>query len=155
MIYSFDSSAFINGWHRYYPPDIFPTIWSDIDNLSQEGRLIATEEVLKELEKKDDVIYEWAKLRPHIFRLLDEQIQLTVIDILRDFPRLIDNRRQRSGADPFVLALAQIEGASVVTFESPSSNLERPKIPDVCLALGVPCMTLLHLIRQEGWQYHK
>lgn len=153
MIYCFDTSALINGWHRYYHPDNFP-VWSDIEELSHQGRVIATEEVLVELEKQDDdEVFAWAIARPQIFRPIDEQIQIATSEILRRFPRLVDNRKLRSRADPFVIALAQIEDAAVVTYEDYSHNAEKPKIPNVCHALGIPCMTLLHLIRQEGWRY--
>jgi hypothetical protein len=155
MIYCFDTSAFINGWHRYYHPENFP-VWSDIEELSLQGRVIATEEVLVELEKQeDDEVFAWAIARPHIFRPIDEQIQIVTRDILREHPRLVDNRKLRSRADPFVIALAQIEGAAVVTYEDYSHNATKPKIPNVCQALHIPWMTLLHLIKQEGWRYRR
>ena len=37
--------------------------------------------------------------------------------------------------------------------EHRSGSLERPKIPDVCSAIGVESMSLLDLIRREGWVF--
>ena len=153
MKYSIDSSALINGWQKNYPPDIdiFSPIWDGLSSLIESGDLRSTEEVLHELEKQHDDVYGWVKERPDLFIPIDDQIQNAVTNILRDYPRLVDNRKDRSGADPFVIAQAQISGAIVVADELPSNNLLKPKIPDVCVALGISCITLLQMIRREGW----
>ena len=57
MRYSIDTSAILDGWRRYYPPDTFPGLWDKLDSLIEEGHLAATEEVLIELEKKDDDVF--------------------------------------------------------------------------------------------------
>lgn len=153
MKYSIDSSALINGWQKYYPPDIdiFSPIWDGLSSLIDSGDLRATEEVLHELEKQHDDVYQWVNERPNLFIPIDDRVQNAVIDILRGYPRLVDNRKDRSSADPFVIAQAQISGAIVVADEFPSNNILKPKIPDVCVALGINCITLLQLIRREGW----
>lgn len=154
MKYSIDTSAILDGWKRYYPPDVFPALWAKLDEIIDGKELIATEEVLFELEKKDDEVYEWAFKRRHMFVPIDEDIQLAVADILQDFQRLVDTRRSRSSADPFVIALAQLESCTVITGESSSNNLNRPNIPDVCSALGIRTINLLQLIREQGWTFH-
>ena len=68
------------------------------------------------------------------------------------FPRLVGERKLRTSADPFVIALAQVEGLQIVTDEKPTGNLQRPNIPDVVSALDMtPCMGLLEMIRAEKW----
>jgi len=52
---------------RYYPPDVFPSLWEKLDELIEKGELAATEEVLIELGKKDDDVYKWAKDREFMF----------------------------------------------------------------------------------------
>jgi len=152
--YSIDTSAFLDGWVRYYPPDTFPGLWLRIEELIEEGHLRATEEVLHELEKKHDDVYAWAKERKDALSVpIDDRIQPAVSAILEDFEKLLDTRKNRSAADPFVIALAQIEGCTVVTGEGTTGSLNRPNIPDVCSGLGVPCISLLQLIRREGWTF--
>jgi len=152
--YSVDTSAFLDGWVRYYPPDTFPGLWERIEKLIDSGDLRATEEVLHELEKKHDDVYAWAKERKDALAVpIDDRIQPAVTAILEDFEKLLDTRKNRSAADPFVIALAQIEGCTVVTGEGTTGSLDRPNIPDVCTALGVPCIGLLQLIRREGWTF--
>jgi hypothetical protein len=83
---------------------------------------------------------------------LDTTVQQRVTAILALHPRLIDTRRNRSSGDPFVIALAQVHGLSVVTGERPSGVLAKPNIPDVCVALGVTWMNVLSMFRQERWK---
>lgn len=151
MKYSLDTSAILDGWRKYYPPDVFPLVWTKLDDLINQRLLIATEEVLVELEKKDDQVYKWAKEREHMFYPINDEIQLVVTEILRDHRKLIDERKNRSGADPFVIALAKIENCAVITGERPSNSLNRPHIPDVCIALGIRWLNMLQLFREQQW----
>jgi len=151
--YSIDTSALLDGWVRYYPPDVFPPVWDRIRRLVGQGVLIATEEVLHELQKKDDGIYKWAKDNDRMFVPLDVQIQVEASRILTGHPRLVDTRRERSGADPFVIALAKVRSCPVVTGEARTGNPLKPHIPDVCSDLGVRCLSLLELFRELGWQF--
>lgn len=65
MKYSVDTSALLDGWRRYYPPDVFPPVWKKLDELIEDKILIASEEVLFELKRKDDDVYSWARDRSH------------------------------------------------------------------------------------------
>ena len=114
MHYSVDTSSILDAWRRYYPPDVFPALWTNIDRLIASGSLRATDEVRIELERKDDEVLAWAVARSDLFVELDDRIQESVTRILSVHPRLLDTRANRSGADPFVIALAQIEGCAVV-----------------------------------------
>jgi Domain of unknown function (DUF4411) len=86
--YSVDTSALLDGWRRYYPPDVIPGLWSGLDALIVDGSLRATEAVVT------------------------------------------GERRRTKSAD-------------------------RPNIPDVCDALDIPCLTLLDLMRAEGWRFER
>ncbi len=154
MKYSIDTSALIGGWYRRFPPDIVPGFWDNLDELIQNGNLKATEEVLVELEKKDDAIHNWVKERENLFILIDEEIQFVVREILSNHKTLIDSRRNRSSADPFVIALAKINSSIVITEESPTQSNNRPHIPDVCDALNIEYINLIDLSRIENWKFH-
>lgn len=153
MSYSVDTSALLEAWRRQYPPDVFPKLWENLSELISLGELVATEEVKLELERKDDEVLAWAKAQEGLFVPLDEPIQEAVTEILRDHKKLIDTRRGRSGADPFVIALAKTRGLTVVTDEHPTGSATRPHIPDVCRALGIPYLNMLDLIRKHGWTF--
>ena len=82
-IYSVDSSALIHGWRRIYRPKNFGFVWSRFDALIDQGRLRATIEVYRELEKKDDEVFEWCKARKdRLFIEIDEECQRHVIRLI-------------------------------------------------------------------------
>ena len=153
MKYSADTSAFIQSWHRYYPIDVFPSVWDMMDALVRAGDLVAIDEVRVELDKKDDEVLKWVQDRDQLIVPISDTIQHAVREVLRERPRLVDTRRNRSGADPFVIALAMTEGLTVVTDERPTGSPDRPNIPDVCDHLQVPCINIIDMIRAEGGRF--
>ena len=65
------------------------------------------------MEKKDDEVYEWARLQGDLFVPLEQEIQVATSTILAQFPKLVDTRRNRGQADPFVIAYARQNGVKV------------------------------------------
>lgn len=87
-----------------------------------------------------------------MFRELDERIQIEAASVLDLYPRLVGEKKLRTSADPFVIALARVESLQIVTEEKPMNNLNRSNIPDVCVDMGMPrTMSLLQLIQAEDW----
>jgi hypothetical protein len=152
VTYSIDTSSLIEAWERRYPKDCFPSLWERLEVLVQGGRLRASSEVGEELKKKDDGVIKWAKGQAGLFVPVDEDQQHALISILQAHPKLVDSRKGRSAGDPWVIALALVQGCTVVT-EEKSAGLNNPRIPDVCTALGVPCISMLELIRLEKWSF--
>jgi Domain of unknown function (DUF4411) len=151
MGYSLDTSGFLDAWLRYYPIDVFPSIWERLDGATKGGILFASDEVLRELEKKDDEAHKWMKARAQMIVPLDGEIEAEVIDLMSRFPRLVDTKKGRSGGDPFVIAVARVRGLSVITGESATGKLDAPRIPDVCKDLGIPCIRMLDFFREQRW----
>ncbi len=151
MTYSVDTSALLDAWVRYYPPDVFGTLWERLDGLVGAGRLLAVDEVRRELKQKDDDLYRWVSTRPAMIVALEEPLQRAAVQIINTYPSLTSTRGVMSGsADPFVIALAQQRSLTVVTAER--SRPGRPRIPDVCRELHIPCITLVEMFRAEGWR---
>jgi hypothetical protein len=152
--YSIDTSSLIEGFRNLYPYEVFPTLWNDyLPGLVNSGDLRASEEVRVELKRRDDELLQWiVDYADDFFVEIDEDIQREVIEILSDHRELVHVGRGRSGADPFVIALAKLHGASVVTEEGGGSP-KKPRIPDVCDALGIRCLKLIHLIQEQGWTF--
>lgn len=114
-------------------------------------RLVSPIEVLHETQKRSDDLHTWLKARGEMFRELEDEIQIEAANVLAKFPRLVGQKRLRTAADPFVIALARVAGLKIVTDEKPTGSLERPNIPDVCSAIGINCIGLLEVIRAEKW----
>lgn len=79
--------------------------------------------------------------------------QQSVTTLLEDHPKLMGAGGGRNAADPFVIALAIVNAGVVVTEETRSGNSTKPRIPDVCAALSVPCVYLIGFVRLQGWSY--
>jgi len=152
-VYSLDTSGFLDAWTRHYPPDTFPGFWDRMDAAARAGKIKVSEEVVGELEKKDDGAADWIKDRPWMIVATDEPVQEKVKEILNAHPRLVNASKSRSGGDPFVIAVAAVEGYAVVTGELPSGSLKKPHIPDVCAGLAIPCSSLLEFVRSQGWRF--
>jgi len=152
VVYCIDTSALIAAWQERYPIENFPPFWRRVDGLINDGRLTAPMEVLRETGRRSDELHTWLSVRKQMFRELEEAIQIEAASVLAQFPRLVGERKLRTSADPFVIALARVDNVPIVTDEKPTGNLQRPNIPDVCTALRMlPCMSLLQLIQAEKW----
>ena len=152
MAFSLDTSGLLDAWVRHYPPDVFPGVWSLMEAAVAAGEIFVIDEVVRELERKDDGIFKLVKNHENIIVPIDEGVQRRVAGIMSKHGRLVDSRKNRSGCDPWVIALAQERGLTVVTAEKPTRSLARPKIPDVCHDLGVSCIEIIDLFRAQGWK---
>jgi predicted nucleic acid-binding protein len=153
MIFCVDTSAWLDGWVRDYPQDVFPSLWEKLSECVGSGTLRCSEEVYVEIEKKEDGLHDWLKARKDVIVPIDEEIQRIVLELLARHPRLVDTHRSRSQADPFVIATAERLQAVVVTGEKPRGKLDIPKIPDVCQDRGIRCIGFLEMLRELGWKF--
>lgn len=149
QLYCIDTSSLIEAWERRYPRENFPSFWAKLEGLVEAGRLISSQEVLAEIERKADSLYDWAKAHSDIFLELSEEVQTTVGDLLSRHEKMVDSSKGKSAGDPWVVATAKVNKAIVVTEEGRGPR----KIPDVCAAEGIECVTVLGLIRREGWTF--
>lgn len=151
--YSFDTSSIIVGRQNLFPPEVFPSLWTEIDSAVAAGIVRAIDVVKKELSGKDDSASKWAKAQQGLFVPQDYEIQQSLRLVMSRFPRLVQRGGDRSGGDPYVIALAHARGACVVTQEPATNNFDRPKIPDACRGLGVRCLDLVGFIKEQGWSF--
>ena len=154
IIYSLDTSALIAAFHERYPIDNFRSLWRKIEELIKNGRLKMSQIVFDEAMRDTDIKL-WCdqnQLKPDFQVPIDELVQEKVSEVLSEFPRLVDNRTGKSGADPWVIALAlTIENCIVVTEENPTDSKNRPKIPDTCAHFNLQCIKVVDLIKRENW----
>lgn len=155
--YSFDTSAILDAWVRYYPIDLFPSFWNNLYQLFHSQKGVMIELVNYELSKKDDGCLKWFKGKGLISLLVEisDEIQFAAKKILENptYQLLIEDRKGIFGADPFIIAHAQISHSVLVTGEKPTGSLKRPKIPDVCKELRIPWISIQQLMREEKWVF--
>lgn len=137
---------------RYYLPDVFETLWEQLESLFKTGTLISHEEVLWEITRKSDELATWGKERSDYFVPFEAEQERVLIDILSRFERLVMTRKRQNAADPFLIALASTTNTILIT-EEKSGSPNKPKIPDVCAALDITTLPLLEMFRREGFRF--
>jgi hypothetical protein len=135
-----------------YPIDSFPTYWLRMEESIRGKRLLSIDEVLEEIERKDDGLRKWAKEQNGFFFPLTPEIQTEVTEILGAFPKMVDSR-QRNMADPFVIALAKVKEMTVVTEERNPGTNKRPTIPYVCEEMNIRRINVLEMLRELKWKF--
>ena len=154
-LYCIDTSSLID--LKLYPRDLFGPLWVFLEEIIAAERLIAPNEVLRELEKGDDEIYKWALTQKKAFVDLTPELGTVLSEVLTDIPELAKTIAIRPGpyADPLVVALALLRvrsGASkctVVTQER-IGGVGSVKIPNLCSRYGISPVVLLDMVRLEG-----
>jgi hypothetical protein len=88
-----------------------------------------------------------------LFAPLDQPLQLAVAQVIEACPDLYDSDGERNRADPFVVALAKMRQAIVVTKERPrKGRTGRRRIPDACTDLDIPCIGWFEFLQGIGWR---
>ena len=153
--YCLDTNCFIEPWNSFYSYKSHKSYWEDfVLPEIMAGRLIVLDEVYRELSQKEDDLFKW--LKGHkikdsgVLIKTDKDLLLQVQDLLEKYPRLVDSRRGRSDADPFLIEYAKGNTIPLVTLEKPSGNIDKPRIPDVCKAESVEYISFYEYIDRVG-----
>ena len=150
MSYCIDTNVFIDAGERYYPPDIVPGFWENLDALIGAGRMKAPEMLIEELERKDDEWRQWVYERKETLIVPMDLSQIEAIQKVMATYTAQGIDANRITGDPFFIALALANDLTVVTNEKPRRG--GAKIPKICAALGVQSIGLLELMRRESWR---
>jgi hypothetical protein len=153
QIYCIDTSSILEWFVDTYPPAIFPGLVTRVEELIGSGRLRAPRAVFDEIRPGDDC-HAWARAQTDLFMEETVDVQRIVRRLMAAHHDPASPTKGISGADPFVIAMT-IDGGSrwaVVADEHPGSR-ENRKIPFVCNAERVRCMTFQRMMLAEGWQF--
>ena len=157
--YCIDASSLIN-LKQYYRRKVFSGVWDKIEEMVRADRLIAPDEVRREIEK-DDVLGPWAKKNKKMFRKLDQEQTDTAKDVITLFPNLAKPGKFGPAADPFVVTLARLEvrraSSSLLQQESRcvvvTDERHTHRIPVACKHYNLSCVSLVDLFDREGWKF--
>jgi Domain of unknown function (DUF4411) len=150
-----DANVLIQAWQKYYSPKICPSYWDMLDTLGAKNIIFMPEMVYDEIVRTDDDLSKWLKSSKIPIRKIDEQVTKCLKDIYSADPNhkyLVDNTKARSLADPWVIAHALRENATVVTKEEKVTaiNTTKIKIPNVCEKMNVSWINDFQLIVELG-----
>jgi len=109
----------------YHPKDkpTYRAIWDEIEFLIEHKNISSTTVVYDEIMKYsgDNQLKKWAKSHKKGFFIpTNQEVFKLAQDVAREFPDLLDKKKLETGepdADPFLIALAKSEGATIITQE--------------------------------------
>lgn len=151
-IYCLDTNFFIY-LKRYYFPEVFVTLKKNLENLAKEERIIMSKFVLDELERQADEISKWVKTNFPRVEDIDNDQEKILHAIIQQNKKWAEG--EKTPADPFIIALAEVKGFVVVTHEKRFSFNEgaNNRIPAVCEYRKVTCLHTKEFFKQEGWLF--
>lgn len=149
--YCLDANVLIQGWQKYYNPKFCPDYWKILIELGKNGKIFIPELVYQEIVRTDDDLSKWLKGSKIPINKISEPVTNCLQKIYAADPihkNLVDNTKARSLADPWVIAHALHENATVVTKEEKVTalNSNRIKIPNVCDNMGIRWINDFHFI---------
>lgn len=156
MIYVFDTSPITTLFKNYYR-SVFKTLWQNFDDLVEDGRILSTREVFRELEDyAHDEMHAWIADQKELFATPTPAEAAFVARIFqeRHFQQNIEGRKLLRGgkvADPFVAARAAVAGATVVTVEKWKPN--SADLPNICQHFEIRSRSLEQFMQDEGWSF--
>ncbi len=154
MLHVFDTNIFVT-LQRKQPIDIYPVVWDKMGQLMEDGIIASSREVYDEITTAGkDALSDWVKLRKAFFLPTTVEVQLLTRDILTRHRGLVEGGKKSNSADPFIIALAKLKNATVVTEEAKNGSTTAPRIPDVCALEGIDCIDYVTFLRRNAVSYH-
>jgi len=155
-LYCLDTNVFIESKNGPYGFDIVPGFWEWIDRMVQAGYVYSTVTVYSELTEGNDELAQWARDRRDsgLFVDHDERVQSAFHEIANYINTHYDRHHSEAfldGADPWVIAQAQTDQATVVTREAVvNTHSRKVKIPNICRVFEVNCIDTFSMLRNAG-----
>lgn len=154
MTYLLDANVFIQAKNLYYGFDFCPAFWEWLIVNNSNKQIFSIEKVGDEIDAIADELAAWAKQRGSGFFLKPDAAVLPMLPKVSAWvtdqnyePVAVNTFLQL--ADYYIVAYALAQGHIVVTHEIISTSTKKVKIPNVCIGLGIKCMTPYEMLRQE------
>lgn len=154
MAYLLDANVFIQAKNLHYGFDFCPAFWDWIVHENDAGRVLSLERVGDELKAGADELARWAQERgDRLFVTPD----VKMLGALPQVSTWVSSQTYSAAAvstflqvaDYYLVARALAHGDTVVTHEVPAGSVNKVKIPNVCIGMGVKCMTPYEMLRLE------
>lgn len=154
MAYLLDANVFISGKRLHYGFDFCPGFWDWLVRANAAQRVYCIEKVADELTGSGDDLSVWFQQYETSFSIAVDQSVLpsfaTVTTWVTGRAYTPDAQSQFfQTADYYLVAQALAGFHTVVTHEVPSGAVKKVKIPDVCVGLGIPCISPFEMLRRE------
>jgi len=157
--YILDTNVFIEPWGKYYSPRFCTGYFECLNKLGLQGTIAIPQMVQNEVTKVEDNLSHWLLNESQIPVLnITESVQKALRSIYNydsRHVRLTDTSKSRSMADPWVIAHAIVENATVVSKEDKvmTKGSKKVRIPNVCENMGIRCIHDFDFIDEVGIQF--
>jgi Domain of unknown function (DUF4411) len=155
MLYLIDANTLISAKNTFYKFTRVPEFWTWLKHHGAAGNIKLPREIYDEITVVKDELAAWIKDKDcKQALLLKESVSSSAVQRVLAIgyaPDLTEDELERIGQDPFLIAYAlNNPSRCVVTKEvsKPSAKRANRKIPDVCAALGVQCISDQELLDQ-------
>lgn len=162
-----DANPFITPHLQYYPFDLAPSFWKQLEDPIKDGTIVVLDMVKAEVLQGTDSLRDWMDSL-EIGELVDRRKP----EILTKYTQVLTHLQtdpcykeaalhewsKATVADPWIIATAAAYGYTIITLEKPISGLspktptKKPKIPDIARALGVQTQDLFYLMRKLNFR---
>lgn len=154
MAHLLDANVFIAGKRLHYSFDICPGFWDWLVRANQAGKVFCAEKVAHELTASGDDLSQWFQQHEAQFSIPLAPSVLPSFAAVSNWvsgrPYTSDAKNQFfQAADYYLVAQALADSHTVVTHEVPSGATKKVKIPDVCVGLGIHCVSPFEMLRRE------
>lgn len=162
--YLVDTNFFISAYRIGFPIDVVPTYWEKVKEMAANGDIISIDKVKNEIYQNEDDLKRWceANLPQDFFKK-----SLRYAKDIAAYTRIVEwaNSKINSPysqaalntfldadeADAFLVTYATANGYCIVTNEVSAPDSKKIiKIPDVCIALNVPYLQSMAMLRALG-----
>ena len=147
----------------YYPFDLAPSFWEQLEEKLKDGSVVLLGMVKNEITEGHDELSNWMKSLQGI-NIIDHRTP----EIIEKYSRVLGAVQsntcykqsalaewsRESVADPWLIATAAVRKLTIVTFEkkngglSPKNPSKNAKIPDVARAFGVKTHDMYYMMRK-------
>jgi len=162
-IYCVDASAFIT-MHRFYPMWMIPDLWSYLEELFNQKRILSHQIVFNEIVpktgKKDELAQWLIGFRSNFISISQRQVEI-VPDVLSNFPKLIDPESEKDQADPWMVAMLveRMEQDGIFGDQSnyimvtTESEKKETKLPAACKHYNIRHMNLFQFFEANNFEF--
>jgi len=154
MAYLLDANVFMQAKNLHYGLDFCPAFWDWLIANNTTKRVFSIEKVGDEINAGGDDLSVWAAQRGSGFFLKPDTAMLPALSSVSSWataqhyePAAVTTFLQV--ADYYLVAHALAHGHTLVTHEITSTSTKKIKLPNVCIGLGVKCMTPFAMLRHE------
>ena len=148
----------IQAWQNYYSPDLCPDYWKILNQLGSQDIIFIPHIVSDEITRTHDDLAAWLKSSNIPVYKNDGQVTQCLKNIYTanpDHKFLVSENKKHSLADPWVIAHAMNQNATVVTKEIKDAVIKpvNIKIPHVCDNMGIRWIDDFQMVKELKMQF--